>query len=137
MTIFEKPNDLDREEKAIKLFVSLFSGFYTKLDQFDIDYKVFNSEKKLISFVEVKGRKRNILDAYPLPISIMKLIKLAEKKINPVLIWCCDDGIIYGKINKIEGFIKYGGRIPRAGSAHDMELMAYYDRQDELKEIKF
>lgn len=137
MTIFETNTDLHREQKAIEHFVNMFKGSFQKLEQFDIDYKVFDFNQKLIAYAEVKGRLRKMEDAYPLPISVMKLIKLAEKKLNPVLIWSCEDGIIYGKINNLEGIIKWGGRTPRAGSSHDTELMAYYNKQEELKHINF
>ena len=56
MTIFEVEEDLKREKFAIEKFVSIFNGSYQKLDQFDIDYKVFNESKELIAYVEVKGR---------------------------------------------------------------------------------
>ena len=135
--IFETEYDLVREQKAIETFVNLFNGRYSKLDKFDVDFKVFDLEDRLLCFVEVKGRNKNIKDAYPLPISVLKLVKLMDKKINPVIIWCCFDGIVYGKLKNISGVIKYGGRKEREGSAHDIELMAYYDRQTELKTIYF
>jgi hypothetical protein len=137
MTIFETQEDLRKEKKAIELFVSIFGGSYLKLDPFDIDYKVFDKDKNLIAYAEVKGITRIIRDAYPLPIAARKAIKLADKRLAPVLIWCCDDGIIYGKLNKLRGDIKWGGRIPRDGSVNDSELMIYYDKQRELKYVRF
>jgi len=135
--IFETPNDLIREEKAIKTFVNIFQGSYEKLDRFDIDYKVYDSKNNLIAYAEVKGRNRSIIDAYPLPISVTKLIKLLDKKINPVMIWSCTDGIIYGKIKNLVGTIKWGGRKEREVSVNDMELMAYYSEQAEFKYLYF
>jgi hypothetical protein len=137
MKIFETNTDLEREQKAIQHFVNIFKGSFQKLEQFDIDYKVFDFKNNLIAYAEVKGRLRKIKDAYPLPISVLKLVKLSEKKLNPVLIWSCEDGIIYGKINNLEGILKLGGRNPRLGSSHDIELMAYYDKQIELKHLLF
>lgn len=137
MTIFETEEDLRREKKAIELFVSLFGGSYQKLDPFDIDFKVFDKEKKLIAYVEVKGRVRTMRDAYPLPIAAKKLVKLIDKRLSPVLIWCCEDGIIYGKANKLYGEIKWGGRPPRKDSFADNEMMVYYEKQKELKYIRF
>lgn len=137
MTIFETDEDLRREKKAIELFVSLFGGSYKKLDPFDIDYKIFDKDNKLIAYAEVKGRIRTMRDAYPLPIGAKKLVKLIDKRLSPVLIWSCEDGIIYGKANNLYGEIKWGGRPPRKDSLTDNELMVYYDKQKELKYIRF
>jgi len=137
MMIFETKEDLEREKKAIELFVNMFEGSYKKLDQFDIDYKVFDKDKTLIAYAEVKGVNKIINSAYPLVISARKIVKLADKRLNPIVIWCCQDGIIYGKVNKLKGEIKWGGRTPRENSYNDTELMIYYDKQSELKYIKF
>lgn len=134
---FETETDLLREKKAIELFVSIFGGSYQKLDPHDIDFKVFDKDNKLISYAEVKGRIRTIRDSYPLPISAKKLVKLADKRLSPVIIWACDDGIIYGKANNLYGEIKLGGRPPRIGSVNDAELMVYYDKQKELKYVRY
>jgi hypothetical protein len=135
--IFETEDDHRRERKAIDRFVALFDGSYSKLDQFDVDYKVFDKDKKLIAYVEVKGRVRIMRDAYPLPISAKKLVKLADKRLNPVLIWSCEDGIIYGKANELYGTLKYGGRQGREGASNDGELMVYYEKQRSLKYVRF
>ena len=137
MMTFETETDLIREKKAIELFVSIFGGSFKKLDPQDIDYKVFDKEKNLIAYAEVKGRIRTMHNAYPLPLSARKLVKLIDKRIMPVLIWACEDGIIYGKANKLQGEIKWGGRPPRDGAFSDNELMVYYDKQKELKYVRF
>lgn len=137
MMIFENEQDLEREKKAITLFVNTFGGSFQKLDPFDIDYKIFNKEGNLIAYAEVKGRIRVIRDAYPLPIAARKLVKLADKRLNPVIIWACDDGIIYGKADRIVGEIMWGGRSPREGSVNDSELMVYYEKQKEFKYVRY
>jgi len=137
MIYFETEEDRVREKKAIERFVSIFDGKYQKLDINDVDYKVFNNSGDLISYVEVKGRKKNISNAYPLPIAIRKLLKLMDKRLNPVVIWACDDGIIYAEIKKIKGILLYSGRKPRTGSTNDNELMAYYDKQKAFKYIRY
>jgi len=134
---FEKEIDLIREKKAIELFVSIFGGSYKKLDPHDIDYKVFDKDNNLIAYAEVKGRIRTMHSAYPLPIAARKLVKLIDKRITPVLIWACEDGIIYGKADKLQGEIKWGGRPPRDGAVNDNEMMVYYDKQKELKYIRY
>jgi hypothetical protein len=137
MKIFETEDDLKREMKAMKLFVSMFGGSFRKLDPLDIDYKVFDSEGQLIAYAEVKGRIRTIHNAYPLPISARKLVKLIDKRIQPVIIWACEDGIIYGKADKLVGEVKLSGRTPREGAANDIEMMVYYERQKNLKYIRY
>ena len=137
MMTFETETDLIREKKAIEAFVNRFKGSFKKLDPQDIDYKVFDKDKNLIAYAEVKGRIRTMHNAYPLPLSARKLVKLIDKRITPVLIWACEDGIIYGKADKLYGEIKWGGRPPRDGAVSDNELMVYYDKQKELKYIRY
>ena len=137
MTTFETEIDLIREKKAIESFVNRFKGSFKKLDPQDIDYKVFDKDKNLIAYAEVKGRIRTMHNAYPLPISARKLIKLIDKRITPVIIWACEDGIIYGKANKLQGEIKWGGRPPRDGTVNDAEMMVYYEYQKEFKYVRY
>lgn len=131
---FETNKDLDRELNCIELFCNTFKLTYSKLTDNDIDFSLYKDEK-LIAYAEVKGRNRNVLEAYPLPIACRKLVKLQDKKINPIIIWDCYDGIIYGRIEQIEGKIKVGGRKPRDQSTNDIELMAYFEKQLALKEL--
>lgn len=135
--IFETEEDLAREKKAIEAFVKVFGGSYQKLDPLDIDYKIFDKDKKIIGYAEVKGRIRSMRDSYPLPIAARKLVKLIDKRLNPVVIWCCEDGIIYGRPEKLKGTIRQGGRPIREGSTLDDELMVYYDKQKGLKYVRF
>ena len=134
---FESEEDLRRERRAIELFVNTFGGSYKKLDPNDIDYKVFDKDNKLIAYVEVKGRIRTMREAYPLPISARKFIKLADKMLNPVIIWACEDGIIYVKANKLVGTVLWGGRAPRANSYDDNEFILYFEKQKCMKYIRF
>ena len=110
---FENKSDLTREKKAIEKFVGIFGGSYKKLGPNDIDYRVFDSSNNLIAYVEVKGRLRALKDAYPLPVAARKIVKLCDKRLNPVMIWACEDGIIYAKVSEIQGSVKWGGRKPR------------------------
>ena len=134
---FESEEDLRRERRAIELFVNTFGGSYKKLDPNDIDYKVFDKDNNLIAYVEVKGRIRTMREAYPLPISARKFIKLADKMLNPVIIWACEDGIIYVKAKELYGTVRWGGRAPRANSYDDNEFMLYFEKQKCMKYIRF
>ena len=48
---FETKADIERERKAIKVFVKLFGGSFEKLGEHDIDYKVFNNDGELKGYV--------------------------------------------------------------------------------------
>lgn len=137
MTIFETEQDLIREKKAIETFVKIFGGSFKKLGPQDIDYKIFDKESKLIAYAEVKGRLKTMKTAYPLPVALSKLSKLIEKRLNPVLVWACDDGIIYGKVFTLVGEVKLGGRYPRDGGNTDIEMMVYFDQQRALKYVRY
>jgi hypothetical protein len=134
---FETEQDLIREKKAIQTFVSMFGGSFKKLDPQDIDYKIFDKDGNLIAYAEVKGIIKTIYNAYPLPVAAKKIVKLVDKRLAPVMIWACEDGIIYGKVDKLKGDIRWGGRTPRDNSFNDLELMAYYEKQKELKYIRY
>jgi hypothetical protein len=136
MTIrFESKKDLDRESQAIEKFIKLINGSAKKLGPNDVDYKVFDKNNNPICYVEVKGRLRDIESAYPLPIAARKLIKLADKDLDGIIIWACNDGIIFGQPSKLKGSVRYGGRTPRPGSTNDQEIMIYYDKQLNLKYV--
>lgn len=137
MTIFETEEDLKREKRAIELFVSIFDGSFKKLDPLDVDYKIFDKDGNLIAYAEVKGRIRTMALAYPLPIAARKLVKLVDKRLVAVVIWSCEDGIIYGNVDEITGQLRMGGRAPREGSSNDREIMAYFDKQKGLKYVRF
>jgi hypothetical protein len=134
---FETEQDLIRERKAIQAFVNIFGGSFKKLDPHDIDYKVFDKDGNLIAYAEVKGRIKTMYNAYPLPVAAKKLVKLIDKRLSPVIIWACEDGIIYGKVDKLKGDIRWGGRSPRDNSFNDQELMVYYEKQKELKYVRY
>ena len=127
----------DKNKKAIDTFVNIFGGSYKKLDPNDIDYKVFDKDNKLIAYAEVVVVIKTIYNAYPLAIEAKKLVKLIDKRLSPVVIWACEDGIIYGKVNKLKGEIMWGSSAPNEQSFSNSELMVYYDKQKELKYIRF
>lgn len=132
---FETQKDIQRETKAIECFCKEYDCDYYKLGKWEVDYKI--TKHNLITYAEVKGRKKDIIDSYPLPLSIRKVYKLMKKCNDPVIIWACNNGILYAKLTNLIGEIKLGGRKPRQGSSNDVEIMAYYQKQDSIKEIKY
>jgi hypothetical protein len=137
MIRFETESDLQREKKAIELFTKTFNLRYVKLNYPDIDYKILDSDGEVIGYAEVKGRIRSIRDAFPLPIALRKLVKLMDKHMKPIVIWACEDGILYADIRKIYGTVRFGGRPNRVDAVNDEEMMAYYDKQDNIRYIRY
>tara|TARA_R110000787_G_scaffold272347_1_gene379730 strand:- start:836 stop:1258 length:423 start_codon:yes stop_codon:yes gene_type:complete len=133
---FETIKDLDRENKAADFLCNMFGFNKKKLSENDIDFAIYDNER-FVFFLEVKGRLKDINLSYPLPISVKKLIKIQDKKQQSVILWACNDGIIFSRTEKLKGNIKVGGRKPRKGSSNDIEFMAYYNKQINLKEIKY
>ena len=136
---FEKQTDLQREMKAIKLFTDGFKGGFIKLGQNDIDFTVLDGNHTVIAYAEVKGRNKTMQDAFPLPIAARKIVKLMDKSktVEPIVIWACLDGIIYGRIKKLGGVLKVGGRKPREHAANDIEAMVYYYETEDFKKINY
>jgi hypothetical protein len=127
----------DKEKKAIEIFVGMFGFSYKKLDPNDIDYKIFDKDGNLIAYAEVIIRVRTIYNAYPLPIEAKKLVKLIDKRLTPVIIWACEDGIIYAKGNKLKGEIKFDNKSEQDNSFNNSELMVYYEKEKELKYVRY
>ena len=123
----QQNEQLRREKRAIDLFVNMFGGSYQKLDPNDIDYKVFSADGQLIAYAEVSSRVRTMRDAYPLPIQAKKMIKLTDKRLNPVAIWSCEDGIIYAKVKGLTGTVQW----------EDDEFVMYFEKQKQFKYIRF
>ena len=135
---YETKEDLAREKKAVEKFVALFKGGYKKLGPNDIDFRIFDKDKKIIGYAEVKGKSCVLKDAFPLYVAARKLVKLCDKRLNPVMIWACEDGIIYGKVPEIVGEMRWGGRTDiREEAINDQELMAYFEYQRAFKYLKY
>ena len=132
-TRFETAGDLKREDAAMAIFANKFNLDYVKLGENDVDFQVNLTGRT--SYVEVKGRNRNLEDSFPLPLAQRKMVKLADKDGEAVVIWDCYDCIIYGNIKRLEGEAKMGGRKPRKGSSNDLEPMLYFGKQDGLSVI--
>lgn len=131
--IFENEQSLKAKEKAITTFVNTFGGTFKKLDLMDVDYKIFDKDGNLIAYSEIKIIPTIMRYSYPLPIEAKKVVKLVDKRITPVIIWACEDGIIYGRATKVSGGIKWGAIAPTDPS----ELIIYYDKQKSLKYIRY
>lgn len=134
---FETEEDKARELKAITKYISVIGGSYEKLGDNDIDFRVYDKNNRLSGYVEVKGCLKEIKDAYPLKVSARKIVKLSDKRLKPVIIWACLDGIVYAEVKKLNGRVRWGGREQRAKSSHDQEVMLYFEKQSCMKYIKY
>lgn len=128
---FEKPQDIARENKAIKTLAAMYGWTYKKLGPNDVDFYIEG-----IGYLEVKGRLRNISEAYPLPLSEAKYKKLSLKPLNSIIVWACLDGLIYADLSKLKYTSRMGGRAPRKGSSNDQEQMYYIGPQPALKTLR-
>jgi len=124
--IFNDSQDAKLQKNAIQCFVNLFKGSFVRLAPPDVDYKIFDKDKKLIAYADVIVEDRSMRDAYPLKINARKLIKLSDKRLSPVIIWYFNDGIIYGKVQKISGQIEWVNE----------ELTASYSNKSDFKYVR-
>ena len=126
--IFENDQDLNRERAAIKTYTDLTKGSYQKLGPNDVDYKLFDKDKNISSYAEVKVLATTIQDSFPLSLSARKVLKLIDKRLNPVLIWGCLDGIIYGRPQFINGQVSW--------SEPEVDLEIKYNNKKEFKYVR-
>jgi hypothetical protein len=125
-----------KKHKAIETFISTFGGSYQPQVKGDVDYKIFK-DGELIAYMEVTIRNKTIATAYPLIVPAARMVKLADKRLNPVLMWACDDGVIYARLKDVEAQIKWGSLLPHLDLAEHGELMCYYAKQKHFKYIKY
>ena len=133
---FESQKDLDREDKAVKLFCNEYGLTSEKLSPNDIDFKIYK-DGKFLFYLEVKGRIRTLQDCFPLPIAVRKLLKMTDKKQDGVILWACTDGVVFSRVENLKGQLRVGGRKERQGSTNDIELMAYYNNSSNFKFLQY
>ncbi len=131
--IFETKQDMIREWDAISLFANEYRYSFRKLTKFDVDFIVWDSEGELIGHAEVKGRNRSVDDQTAFPLAKRKYDKLCKKSGAKIIIWASEGGITYGQLDRLKGqYVRNGGRLPREGSANDIEEMYYYNRSENV-----
>ncbi len=130
---FENKEDLEREKRAMDLFVADVDGFIPKkLPPNEIDFAIASRAEgyRNVAYVEIKGVKKvkSVYDAHAPVVAIQKLTSLQkyinERKCpNVYIAWVYSDGIKYAKVTDLKGIIRWGGRQARKGSVNDQELM--------------
>lgn len=93
----------------------------------DVDYKIMDKDNKHIAYAIMGYSTNRMSMAFPISIPTKKMVKLMDKRISGVIIWTCDDGIIYGKINELIGTIHW----------YNNELQCSFDKQKALKYIRY
>lgn len=130
---FESQEDLDREKKAIDLFVGGAEGFFPKkMPPFEVDFAIASRKEgnRNVAYVEIKGVKKveSVYDKHNPVVSVKKLASLQkyvnERKCPTYVVWAYSDGIKYANLMDLKGVILWSGQlIKREGSANDHELM--------------
>lgn len=130
---FESAEDLDKKKKAARIFVNIFGGSFSALSISDSDFKIFDSKKKLISYADVVIVNSNYDHSYTLTVSVSKITKLSQKRLNPVVIWLFNDGIVYTKLNNISGKISWGNLPGKESNPFTDELIAEFSQDKNFK----
>jgi hypothetical protein len=115
------------KQTAIEKFVQRFKGSFKKIGPNDVDYRVFDTQNNLIAYAEIEITNKTLDDCYPLEIKASSVVKVCNKRLNPVLIWGCKDGLVYGKPHEIIGEVSW---------KYD-ELILTFPKQKTLRYIKY
>lgn len=139
---FETAIDLKKQERAARHFCNKYDYSYACSGEWSkIDYQIFGVDTNLVCGFEVKGcRNQKIGDKDNVLVSMRKIVDAQEYQVKNnkpvVMCWAFDDGILFNRLNNLEGAFKLGGRSPRAGSTFDVEMLVYVE-QKKLNKILF
>jgi hypothetical protein len=135
---FETAKDRYRQEKACELFCKTFGLISVDRGEYaSVDYDLKNHNGIYVGSLEVKGcPNRNIDDSFTCQVAIRKLVDLQNHQKymkKPVAIcWAFEDGIVYERLENLQGTFSIGGRTPRQGGYFDVEIMS----KIEIKKLK-
>ena len=101
--IFNGDEDKQRQNKAISKFTESFGGSFKRLSPTDVDYRVYDKDGEIIAYAQVICVYDNI--SKQLEVLADKAVRVANKMMNPIIIWAFDDGIAYIKLKNSEGRI--------------------------------
>lgn len=139
---FETAKDFKRQERSVRHFCNKYEYSYASSEEWaKIDYQIFGVNTEVVCGFEVKGCKnQNIEDKDKVLVSMRKIVDAQQYQVKNnkpvVMCWAFDDGILFDRLNNIEGKFKLGGRSPRAGSTFDIEMLVYIE-QKKLKKLLF
>lgn len=118
---------LKRKEQAVKKLCDVFGMSYLKLGPLECDFKLLSDASVPIGYAQVVEVDGMIRYSYPLSISIQELSLLKSKVMNPIIIWACDDGILYTKIKDTYGTFRW----------YNNDLHLFFTKQKNIKFIKY
>ena len=125
--MFEQDQDINKEKKAIELYLRRLGGTYRKLGIDDVDFRIQGENGAVIGYAEVKVLDTEMKDSFPLMVEARKIIKLRDKRLHAEMIWSCIDGIYYLPIE---------GLVGRALWSEEEELMLSFDNKKLFKYVK-
>ena len=125
--MFEQDQDINKEKKAIELYLRRLGGTYRKLGIDDVDFRIQGENGAVIGYAEVKVLDTEMKDSFPLMVEARKIIKLRDKRLHAAMIWSCIDGIYYLPIE---------GLVGRALWSEEEELMLSFDNKKLFKYVK-
>ena len=125
--MFEQDQDINKEKKAVELYLRRIGGSYKKLSPDDVDFRIIGENKSTIGYAEVSVLDTEMKDSFPLTVQARKIIKLRDKRLHAVMIWSCIDGIYYLPIE---------GLVGRASWSDEGELMLSFDNKKLFKYVK-
>ncbi len=125
--MFEQDQDINKEKKAIELYLRRLGGTYRKLGIDDVDFRIQGENGAVIGYAEVKVLDTEMKDSFPLMVEARKIIKLRDKRLHAVMIWSCIDGIYYLPIE---------GLVGRALWSEEEELMLSFDNKKLFKYVR-
>jgi hypothetical protein len=125
--MFEQDQDINKEKKAVELYLRRLGGTYRKLGIDDVDFRIQGETGAVVGYAEVKVLDTEMKDSFPLLVEARKIIKLRDKRLHAVMIWSCIDGIYYLPIE---------GLVGRALWSEEEELMLSFDNKKLFKYVR-
>jgi hypothetical protein len=125
--MFEQDQDINKEKKAVELYLRRLGGTYRKLGIDDVDFRIQGETGAVVGYAEVKVLDTEMKDSFPLMVEARKIIKLRDKRLHAVMIWSCIDGIYYLPIE---------GLVGRALWSEEEELMLSFDNKKLFKYVR-
>ena len=125
--MFEQDQDINKEKKAVELYLRRIGGSYKKLSPDDVDFRIIGENKSTIGYAEVSVLDTEMKDSFPLMVQARKIIKLRDKRLHAVMIWSCIDGIYHLPIE---------GLVGRATWSDEGELMLSFDNKKLFKYVR-
>lgn len=128
-----------RIHKACSRYVSLSGGSYEQLSKPSdktMVIKIYNENKKLFSYglvvdvpVLIKQQNKN------LSLNVKNLLSVSDKRLNPMIIFSCDDGILYLNAMSVIGQCRFVESIP--GVSYSSELTICITDFKPMKYIRY